>query len=84
MSEYEEPPGELMPEDDAKFLALKEAIMLASHPKPGYHIEGLFVMSVWHNPTTEDRNADFLCNPPDHLRNMLEAVVAFAHDTGLA
>lgn len=77
------PEGKETPEDDPRFRYLREAIMLSSDPKPGYHLDGMFVMSVWHNYDTDDRNADFLCSPPESLRDMIDSIKAFAEETGL-
>lgn len=77
--------GENVDPADPRFMYLRDAVMLSSDPKPGYHIEGIFVMSIWHNPEDDEKPeiADFVCSPPQNMRALLASVVAFAKEIGV-
>ncbi len=56
---------------------LKDLVMLASDPKPGYHCTGVLVISFWaRHGNDEPATCDFLSTPPKETGAQIRAVAA--------
>jgi hypothetical protein len=70
---------------DDNLVKLKEAIMLASPPHPGYSLEGIVVFTMWEADDGSHRRGDGLIYPDgdkDELMVCVETVLQTRRDAG--